>query len=144
MIARGIVGDRAGVPKIASPIFKQSFDLRTGQCLDEPSVRLPSYPVQVRDGRIAILDTRRKNRNPHHEEGGGWTHVTEVSTVRCLIAVTVAGISLLAAGTTAQEPAPPVPAAPEATPAVAAEAPPPLPTAPPEKSTAAVAPARPG
>jgi nitrite reductase (NADH) small subunit len=55
VIARGIVGDRAGVPKIASPIFKQSFDLRTGQCLDDPSVRLPSYPVQVRDGRIAIL-----------------------------------------------------------------------------------------
>jgi nitrite reductase (NADH) small subunit len=54
VIARGIVGDRAGVPKIASPIFKQSFDLRTGQCLDDPSVRLPSYPVRVRDGRIAI------------------------------------------------------------------------------------------
>ena len=36
MISRGIVGDRGGVPKIASPIFKQSFDLRTGQCLDDP------------------------------------------------------------------------------------------------------------
>jgi nitrite reductase (NADH) small subunit len=54
VIARGIVGDRAGVPKIASPIFKQNFDLRTGQCLDDSSVRLPSYPVRVRDGRIAI------------------------------------------------------------------------------------------
>jgi nitrite reductase (NADH) small subunit len=55
VIARGIVGDRAGVPKIASPIFKQSFDLRTGQCLDDPSVRLPSFPVSVRNGRIAIF-----------------------------------------------------------------------------------------
>jgi nitrite reductase (NADH) small subunit len=54
VIARGIVGDRAGVPKIASPIFKQSFDLRTGQCLDDESVSLPSYPVRVREGRIAI------------------------------------------------------------------------------------------
>jgi nitrite reductase (NADH) small subunit len=54
VIARGIVGDREGVPKIASPIYKQSFDLRTGQCLDDPGVRLPSYPVRVRDGRIAI------------------------------------------------------------------------------------------
>jgi len=54
VIARGIVGDRAGIPKIASPIFKQSFDLRTGQCLDDPAVRLPSYPTRVRDGRIAI------------------------------------------------------------------------------------------
>lgn len=54
VIARGIVGDRGGVPKIASPIFKQSFDLRTGQCLDDPTVRLPSYPVRVEGGRIAV------------------------------------------------------------------------------------------
>jgi nitrite reductase (NADH) small subunit len=54
VIARGIVGDRGGLPKIASPIFKQSFDLRTGQCLDDPAVRLPSYPVRVEGGRIAV------------------------------------------------------------------------------------------
>jgi nitrite reductase (NADH) small subunit len=54
VIARGIVGDRAGVPKIASPIFKQSFDLGTGQCLDDPAVRLASYPVRVAEGRIMV------------------------------------------------------------------------------------------
>jgi nitrite reductase (NADH) small subunit len=54
VIARGIVGDRGGVPKIASPIFKQSFDLTTGQCLDDASVRLPSYPTRVREGRVSI------------------------------------------------------------------------------------------
>jgi nitrite reductase (NADH) small subunit len=55
VIARGIVGDRAGVPKIASPIFKQSFDLGTGQCLDDPAVRLASYPVRVAEGRIMVV-----------------------------------------------------------------------------------------
>jgi nitrite reductase (NADH) small subunit len=54
VIARGIVGDRGGIPKIASPIFKQSFDLRTGQCLDDPAVRLTSYPVRVVVGRILV------------------------------------------------------------------------------------------
>ena len=54
VIARGIVGDRGGVPKIASPIFKQNFDLRSGQCLDDPAIRLPSYPVRVAGGRIAV------------------------------------------------------------------------------------------
>jgi nitrite reductase (NADH) small subunit len=54
VIARGIVGDRGGVPKIASPIFKQNFDLRTGQCLDDPAVRLTAYAVRVTDGRIQI------------------------------------------------------------------------------------------
>ncbi len=57
VIARGIVGDRGGVPKIASPIFKQSFDLTTGQCLDDDSVRLPAYPTRVRDGRVCICVT---------------------------------------------------------------------------------------
>ncbi|HMF41945.1 MAG TPA: nitrite reductase small subunit NirD [Polyangia bacterium] len=54
VIARGIVGDRGGIPKIASPIFKQNFDLRTGQCLDDPNIRIPSYPTRVRDGRIGV------------------------------------------------------------------------------------------
>jgi nitrite reductase (NADH) small subunit len=54
VIARGIVGDRGGVPKIASPIFKQSFDLRTGQCLDDPAVRLASHLVRVEGGRISV------------------------------------------------------------------------------------------
>ena len=54
VIARGIVGDRQGVLKIASPIFKQSFDLRTGQCLDDPAVRLASYPVRVVEGRVLV------------------------------------------------------------------------------------------
>src|SRR5215471_1068211 len=54
VLSRGIVGDKGGVPKIASPIYKQGFDLRTGQCLDDAAVRVPVYPVRVRDGRIEI------------------------------------------------------------------------------------------
>jgi nitrite reductase (NADH) small subunit len=54
VIARGIVGDKAGRPKIASPIYKQNFDLRTGACLDDETVTLPTYAVRVRGGRIEI------------------------------------------------------------------------------------------
>ena len=54
VIARGIVGDRGGIPKIASPIFKQSFDLGTGQCLDDPAVWLASFQVRVVDGRVMV------------------------------------------------------------------------------------------
>jgi nitrite reductase (NADH) small subunit len=56
VLSRGIVGDKNGIPKIASPIFKQSFDLRTGQCLDDPSVRIRVYAVRVSHGRIEIRD----------------------------------------------------------------------------------------
>ena len=54
VLGRGIVGDRNGVPKIASPMYKQSFDLRTGQCLDDPEVRVASYPVRVREGWVEV------------------------------------------------------------------------------------------
>ena len=54
VIARGIVGDRNGRPKIASPIFKQNFDLETGVCLDDSTVALPTYPTRVRDGRVEV------------------------------------------------------------------------------------------
>jgi nitrite reductase (NADH) small subunit len=55
VIARGIVGDKDGVPKITSPIFKQGFDLATGQCLDDPTVCLPTYAVRVQAGQIEVL-----------------------------------------------------------------------------------------
>jgi nitrite reductase (NADH) small subunit len=55
VLARGIVGDRGGIPKVASPVFKQSFDLRTGQCLDETDVRVPCFEARVRDGRVELL-----------------------------------------------------------------------------------------
>jgi nitrite reductase (NADH) small subunit len=56
VLSRGIVGDRQGVPKIASPIYKQSFDLRTGVCLDDTTVTVPIYPVRIvsRDGRDLV------------------------------------------------------------------------------------------
>jgi len=54
VLARGLVGDRGGVLKVASPLLKQTFALETGECLDDPSVRVPSYPVRVRDGIVAV------------------------------------------------------------------------------------------
>jgi nitrite reductase (NADH) small subunit len=63
VIARGIVGDRGGVPKIASPIYKQSFSLETGECLDDPSVRLAVYLIRVVAGRIQVaLPARSPSR----------------------------------------------------------------------------------
>jgi nitrite reductase (NADH) small subunit len=55
VLARGIVGDAKGVPKIASPVYKQSFDLRSGQCLEDPTVRIPIYDVRIRAGRIEVM-----------------------------------------------------------------------------------------
>lgn len=53
-MSRGILGDRQGVLKVASPIYKQNFDLKTGVCLDDETVSLPVYPVQVVDNQVQI------------------------------------------------------------------------------------------
>ena len=54
VMSRGIVGSRGDVPKVASPMYKQNFDLRTGVCLDDPSVALPTYAVRESGGRIEV------------------------------------------------------------------------------------------
>jgi len=54
VLSRGIVGSKADVPKVASPVFKQNFDLRTGLCIDNPEVAIPIYPVRVVSGRVEV------------------------------------------------------------------------------------------
>ena len=55
VISRGIVGDLKGHTVIASPIYKQHFVLATGQCLEDESVSLTTYPVTIYDnGDVAI------------------------------------------------------------------------------------------
>ncbi|MGH8885921.1 MAG: nitrite reductase small subunit NirD [Egibacteraceae bacterium] len=54
VLSRGIVGSKGDRLKVASPIYKQNFDLRTGQCLDDPSVAVPTFEVRVIDGRVQV------------------------------------------------------------------------------------------
>ena len=56
VMARGLVGSRGDVPTVASPVYKQVFDLRTGQCLDDSSIELGSWPVRVVDGIVEVDD----------------------------------------------------------------------------------------
>ncbi len=54
VLSRGIIGDRKGILKVASPIYKQNFNLKTGECLDDESVSIPNYPAKVVDGLVQI------------------------------------------------------------------------------------------
>lgn len=61
VIARGLIGSVQRRPFVASPIYKQRFDLATGECLDDATTYLPTWPVAVMNGRIVVrgkeLDT---------------------------------------------------------------------------------------
>ena len=57
VLSRGIVGSKGDVPKVTSPIYKQGFDLRTGECLDDPTVRIETYAVCVVRGTVRVALT---------------------------------------------------------------------------------------
>jgi nitrite reductase (NADH) small subunit len=54
VLSRGIVGDRKGTLKVASPIYKQNFSLTTGQCLDDETVKIPTFAVRVANDRVQV------------------------------------------------------------------------------------------
>ncbi len=65
VMARGIVGSMGSAEgyrdTVASPMYKQVFDLATGECLSEhdrgPGVRLPVWAVRVVDGHVEVGET---------------------------------------------------------------------------------------
>ncbi len=54
VLSRGIVGDMQDQLVVASPIFKQHFNLETGECLEDPSVKVRTFPVRVADGQVYV------------------------------------------------------------------------------------------
>ena len=57
VISRGIVGTRQDSPTVASPMYKQSWDLRTGMCVDpqgKDPIDLETWPVAVTDDDVFV------------------------------------------------------------------------------------------
>lgn len=63
VLSRGLIGGTVvtnedgtdqDILYVASPIYKQRFDLATGQCLDDESVKLGSYEVSL-DGDAVMV-----------------------------------------------------------------------------------------
>ena len=54
VLSRGIVGSSGEAPTVASPVFKQVFDLRTGRCLSDPEVSVPVHEVRRRGDAVEI------------------------------------------------------------------------------------------
>jgi nitrite reductase (NADH) small subunit len=54
VLSRGLVGDADGEPTVASPVYKQRFALRSGHCLDDPTITIRTWPVRERDGWIQV------------------------------------------------------------------------------------------
>ena len=55
VLSRGIVGDLKGELVVASPVYKQHFSLVSGQCLEDPQVRVAVYPARL-DGDVVMVE----------------------------------------------------------------------------------------
>lgn len=57
VLSRGMIGDLGGKPMLASPMYKQHFDLQTGVCFENAGVRVPAYAARIVDARVEIQVT---------------------------------------------------------------------------------------
>jgi nitrite reductase (NADH) small subunit len=54
VLSRGLIGNLGARIVVASPLYKNHFDLQTGECLEVPEHSVRSYPVQIRDGHVFV------------------------------------------------------------------------------------------
>jgi NAD(P)H-dependent nitrite reductase small subunit len=54
VLSRGIVGDLNGVPVVASPLYKQHYCLRTGECLEDDTLSVQAWPCMIKDEQVYI------------------------------------------------------------------------------------------
>ncbi len=54
VMSRGLVGSRGDRDLVHSPMFKQAFDLRTGDALDDTAVTIAVFDVAILDGEVVV------------------------------------------------------------------------------------------
>ena len=54
VLSRGLIGDIQGEPMVSSPLYKQHFSLKTGQCFEDESVKNDVYAIRIENDRVEI------------------------------------------------------------------------------------------
>jgi nitrite reductase (NADH) large subunit len=54
VLARGIIGDQAGQPKVACPMHKKTFSLATGDCLSGEPYSIRTFPVKIEKDAVFV------------------------------------------------------------------------------------------
>lgn len=54
VLSRGLLGTLGDRVVVASPMYKNHFDLSTGECLEVPEQSVRSHGVRVEGGRISV------------------------------------------------------------------------------------------
>ncbi|MGR9052335.1 MAG: nitrite reductase small subunit NirD [Gammaproteobacteria bacterium] len=54
VLSRGMIGDLNGTPMVASPMYKQHFNLMTGICFEDAGVGVDVYETKMDNGRVLV------------------------------------------------------------------------------------------
>ena len=56
VLSRGIIGSFDERIVVASPLLKQHFDLKTGQCMEDETVTVKTWPLKLVNGQVILAD----------------------------------------------------------------------------------------
>ena len=54
VLSRGLVGSLGDRIVVASPLYKNHFDLRNGECIESPEYSVRAHAVRVEQGRVQV------------------------------------------------------------------------------------------
>jgi nitrite reductase (NADH) small subunit len=54
VLSRGILGDIKGTIVVASPLYKQHFNLETGVCIEDETIKLKTFPVFIDGDAVKV------------------------------------------------------------------------------------------
>lgn len=54
VLSRGLVGNLGDRTVVASPLYKNHFDLRNGECLESPELSVRAHEVRIDSGRVLV------------------------------------------------------------------------------------------
>lgn len=54
VLSRGITGSVGDKVVVSSPLYKQHFDLQTGECIENAEANVKTYPVRVLNDKIQL------------------------------------------------------------------------------------------
>jgi len=54
VLSRGLVGSLGERIVVASPLYKQHYDLQTGACVESPELSVQAYAAALRDGQLWV------------------------------------------------------------------------------------------
>ncbi|MEL6721156.1 MAG: nitrite reductase small subunit NirD [Bacteroidota bacterium] len=54
ILSRGMIGDENGEPKVACPLHKKTFSLKTGENLNSDLPSIAVYPTKIEEGYVFV------------------------------------------------------------------------------------------